>query len=341
MAIEDAKLESDLQSQLSQFRDGFRRLRDEVAKVIVGQDEILTQTITALIAGGHVLLEGVPGLGKTLLVRTLAASLDSSFSRIQFTPDLMPADLTGTNVMLESEAGQRDVTFQRGPVFANVVLADEINRATPKTQSALLEAMQEHSVTVGGVTHSLPDLFFVMATQNPIEMEGTYPLPEAQLDRFFCKLLVEFPNSEQLESILDRTTEFDTPSVTACIPAGRIREMSQLSRQIPIADEIRRYAIALVMATHPEQTPATDLTRRYVRFGASPRGAQALILAGKIQAILDERYHVSYDDIRSVALAVLRHRLILNFEGQADGVDPDDILRDILQKTSVPTASNT
>jgi MoxR-like ATPase len=322
-----------LRVELDQFRADFHTLRDEIGKVMVGQEQTVVNTLVALVAGGHVLLEGVPGLGKTLLVRTLAAALRSRFSRIQFTPDLMPADLIGTNVMLENQQGQRYFEFQPGPIFTNVLLADEVNRATPKTQSALLEAMQEHAVTVAGITHPLPGLFFVMATQNPLEMEGTYPLPEAQLDRFFCKLLVEFPTTEQIERILDRTTETETPTVEPCLDAERILAMSQLARQIPVADEIRRYGISLVMATHPEQPQATPMTRKYVRYGASPRGAQALVLAAKIRAILDHRYHVAREDIQAVALHVLRHRLILNFEGQADGITADDVLRDVLQHT--------
>ena len=324
-------VEEQLRDAVEEFRVDFNRLRQEIGKVVVGQDDTVRNTLVALIAGGHVLLEGVPGLGKTLLVRTLAETLHSRFSRIQITPDLMPADVIGTNVMLESEGGQRRFDFQPGPIFSNVVLADEINRATPKTQSALLEAMQEHSVTVAGVTHRLPGVFFVMATQNPLEMEGTYPLPEAQLDRFFCKLLVEFPTSEQIETILDRTTELDQPVAEPCLDGERILAMSRLARQIPVADEIRRYGISLIMATHPEQPQSTETTRRYVRYGASPRGAQSLMLAAKIEAILDQRYHVAREDLRRVAPHVLRHRLILNFEGQADGIHPDDILKDILR----------
>jgi MoxR-like ATPase len=263
----------------------------------------------------------------------LADALHSKFSRIQFTPDLMPADLIGTNVMFETADGHRRFEFQGGPIFANILLADEINRATPKTQSALLEAMQEHTVTVGGQTHDLGKLFFVMATQNPLEMEGTYPLPEAQLDRFFFKLLVKFPSTSDIESILDRTTEVAAPRATACLSGDRIVEMSALSRRIPIAEDVRRYGISLVMATHPDSEQSTDMTQRYVRYGSSPRGAQALILAAKIRAILDQRYHVAREDLRDVAHYVLRHRLILNFEGQAESIQTDDVIDDIL-KTS-------
>ena len=254
--------------QLEQFRKDFALLKSEISKVIVGQSQILDDTILALVAGGHVLLEGVPGLGKTLTVRTLADALDLEFSRIQFTPDLMPADLIGTNMVLESDDGQKIFQFQKGPLFANVLLADEINRATPKTQSALLEAMQEHSVTVGGTTHILDEPFFVLATQNPLEMEGTYPLPEAQLDRFFCKLLVKYPSAKEIESILDRTTESQNNAASAVLNGQRIREMSAIARTIPISDEVRRYGIALVLATHPDHELVAEPTKKFVRFGA-------------------------------------------------------------------------
>jgi MoxR-like ATPase len=326
----------EMKGQLDQFRADFEGLRREIGKVIVGHDEIVEGTITALIAGGHVLLEGVPGLGKTLLVRTLADALRLKFQRIQFTPDLMPADLIGTNVVLENPEGGRRFEFQRGPVFANVLLADEINRATPKTQSALLEAMQEHHVTVAGQTYNLPRPFFVLATQNPLEMEGTYPLPEAQLDRFFVKLLVQFPGAAEIETILDRTTEADEPHAEPVLDGERILAMAKLARQIPVADEIRRYGIGVVLATHPENERATPKVRRYVRYGSSPRGAQAMILAAKIRAILDRRYHVARADIRAVAPAVLRHRLILNFEGQAEGVQPDTVIQDVLERVEEP-----
>jgi MoxR-like ATPase len=325
----------EVKAQLDRFRADFEALRREVGKVIVGLSEIVDDTLTALIAGGHVLLEGVPGLGKTLLVRTLADCLSLKFQRIQFTPDLMPADLIGTNVMLETPEGGRRFEFQRGPVFANLLLADEINRATPKTQSALLEAMQERSVTVAGTTHRLAPPFFVLATQNPLEMEGTYPLPEAQLDRFFFKLLVKFPSAAELETILDRTTEAVEPHAQPIFDGQRIVELSQLARQIPIANDLRRYGVALILATHPENSLASDKTRRFVRYGSSPRGAQALILAAKIRAILDHRYHVSRDDMRACAHPALRHRLILNFEGQAENIQPDDIIDDILRSVDV------
>jgi MoxR-like ATPase len=323
----------EMKGQLDQFRADFQALRREVAKVIVGHDEIVEGTLTALIAGGHVLLEGVPGLGKTLLVRTLADALHLKFQRIQFTPDLMPADLIGTNVVLETPDGHRKFEFQQGPVFANLLLSDEINRATPKTQSALLEAMQEHSVTVAGQTYQLPKPFFVMATQNPLEMEGTYPLPEAQLDRFFSKLLVRFPKAAEIEMILDRTTESADPKAQPIFDGHRILEMSRLARLIPITDEVRRYGINIVLATHPENELAAPLTRKYVRYGSSPRGAQAMILAAKIRALLDGRYHVAREDLREVAYGAMRHRLILNFEGQAEGIQTDQVIADILKAT--------
>ena len=321
-----------LKGQLDQFRADFQMLRAEVGKVIVGQQDIVDGTLSALIAGGHVLLEGVPGLGKTLLVRTLADALHLTFSRVQFTPDLMPADLIGTNVVMETADGRKKFEFQQGPIFGHIVLADEINRATPKTQSALLEAMQEHHVTVGGQTYHLPEPFLVLATQNPLEMEGTYPLPEAQLDRFFCKLLVRYPTAENLEEILDRTTNVESPHAQPVLTGERIMELRTLARQIPIADEIRRHAIDLVLATHPDNELATDMVKRFVRYGASPRGAQGLILAAKIAAILDHRYHVSREDLHAAAHPVLRHRMILNFEGQAENISTDEVIHDVLNR---------
>ncbi len=325
-------IDEGLRERLECFRHDFQRLRDEVSKRIVGQQPIVDGVLTALIAGGHVLLEGVPGLGKTLLVRTLSEVLDAPFSRIQFTPDLMPADLIGTNILAEDEAGKKKFEFQRGPVFASVVLADEINRATPKTQSALLEAMQEHSVTVAGTSHQLGQLFFVLATQNPLEMEGTYPLPEAQLDRFMMKLIVPFPTTNEMESIMDRTTAGEMPPPDQIMSSDRVLELRRLSRQIPIADEVRRYAILMVMGTHPEHEAATPMVRQFVRYGSSPRGAQALILCAKIRAVLDGRYHVAKEDIREMAKATLRHRVMLNFEGQAEGIEVDAIVSDLMVK---------
>jgi MoxR-like ATPase len=329
----------EIKKQLDQFRSDFAMLRAEVGKVIVGLSDIVDDTLTALIAGGHVLLEGVPGLGKTLLVRTLADALSLKFQRIQFTPDLMPADLIGTNVMLETPEGIRAFEFQRGPIFANLLLADEINRATPKTQSALLEAMQERSVTVAGTTHRLLPPFFVLATQNPLEMEGTYPLPEAQLDRFFFKLLVKYPTAQELETILDRTTEADEPGASPVFDGQRIVELSRLARQIPIAEDLKRYAVTLILATHPDDPRAGDMAKRFVRYGSSPRGAQAIILGAKIRAILDHRYHVAREDLRACARPALRHRLILNFEGQAENIRADDIIDDILKSVETPAVA--
>ena len=328
-----------IKDQLERFRADFGRLRAEVGKVIVGQDDIVEGTLGALIAGGHVLLEGVPGLGKTLLVRTIADALRLKFSRVQFTPDLMPADLIGTNVVLQTSDGGRRFEFQKGPVFANIVLADEINRATPKTQSALLEAMQEHTVTVAGQTYPLPAPFFVLATQNPLEMEGTYPLPEAQLDRFFFKLLVRFPKLDDLEAILDRTTESTQPKAQPIFDGERILALGALVRQIPVAPEVRRYAITVVMATHPEHDLAAPMSKQFVRYGSSPRGAQAIVLAAKLRAIMDGRYNVARDDIRAVTPMALRHRIILNFEGQADGVSTDSVIANVLKTAAEPVAA--
>ena len=330
-SADPAPTEAELKADLDAFRADFRKLREEVGRVIVGHENIVTGTLTALVAGGHVLLEGVPGLGKTLLVNTLADALAVTFGRVQFTPDLMPADLVGTNVFLEDETGRKRFEFQKGPVFAHVLLADEVNRATPKTQSALLEAMQEKSVTVGGVTHKLPSPFLVLATQNPLEMEGTYPLPEAQLDRFFVKLLVEFPTAGDLGEILNRTTSTDTPAARPVLDGDRVLAMRKLARQVPVADAVRDRAVALVLATHPNHPSAPDAVKKYVRFGSSPRGAQAIVLAAKVRAILDGRFHVSREDLHDAAPAVLRHRLILGFEGQAEGVSPDAVIAEVVK----------
>ena len=313
------------------FVQSYGRLEQEVHKVIVGHDEIVDQVLVALFAGGHVLLEGVPGLGKTLLVRTLAGCLDLSFSRIQFTPDLMPADIIGTNIIVEDADGRRHFQFERGPVFAHILLADEVNRATPKTQSALLEAMQESSATVAGVTHRLPPPFFVLATQNPIEMEGTYPLPEAQLDRFLFKLRVRYPALEQLNEIIDRTTSVSEPTVQQVMTGSEALAARDLVREVPIAAHVRQFAATLVMATHPQWEEAPDITRRYIRYGASPRAAQALVLGAKVLALRAGRFAVSIDDVKSIALPVLRHRVILNFEGEAEGIDADRLLTEALE----------
>ncbi|MEZ6132998.1 MAG: MoxR family ATPase [Planctomycetaceae bacterium] len=321
-----------LQLQLTAFCRDFKTLQEEVGRVIVGQQDIVDGVLAALIAGGHVLLEGVPGLGKTVLVQTLADVLHLEFSRLQFTPDLMPADVVGTNVVVENEGGGRRFEFQNGPIFANIVLADEINRATPKTQSALLEAMAERHVTVAGHTYQLPRPFLVLATQNPLEMEGTYPLPEAQLDRFFIKLLVRFPTAEDLAAILNRTTGNEQPKASTVMTGDHILELRQLARQIPIADIVQRHAIDLVLGTHPDQPAASDMVRRFVRYGASPRGAQGLILYARILAILDGRFHVAKDDINRAAKPVLRHRMILNFEGQAEHIAADDVIDDLIHQ---------
>lgn len=318
----------------AQFRQRFSSLEAEIGKVIVGQPDIVRGVLTCLFVGGHVLLEGVPGLGKTLIVRTLAAALDLKFSRIQFTPDLMPSDIIGTNIISESPDGRRDFRFQSGPLFAQIVLADEINRATPKTQSALLEAMQEHSVTVGGTVHRLEEPFLVLATQNPIEQEGTYPLPEAQLDRFFYKLQVPFTTREELNLILDRTTRNDNPIATKVMDAGEIRQWQGLVREVLVAGAVQDYAIRLLLATHPNTEYAVGETNRLLRAGASPRGAQALILAGKVRALLDGRYNVSFEDIRSVYFPAMRHRVLLNFEAQAENISSDTVLATIVNEVS-------
>jgi MoxR-like ATPase len=312
------------------FRERFIRITKEVGKRIVGHEEIVTNTVTSLLAGGHVLLEGIPGVGKTSLVHTLADVLHLKFSRIQFTPDLMPADIVGTNIVQEHAHGGTFFEFQQGPVFANVVLADEINRATPKTQSALLEAMQDVSVTVGRTTYQLEQPFLVLATQNPLEMEGTYPLPEAQLDRFFFKLKVMYPSEEAMHQIVERTTATLDSAVNRVANGPEILEMRQVARSVPIARPVQAYAIRLALGSHPESPYATPLVKRYVRYGASPRAAQALVLAGKIQALTRGQAFVSVDDIRAVALPALRHRVLLNFEGEAEQVNPDTIVGELL-----------
>ena len=317
-------------AELDDLQTSVGALKNELAKVIVGQDEVVEQVMIGLFAGGHVLLEGVPGLGKTLLVRTLSRALDLEFARVQFTPDLMPADITGTNIVVEDPNGRRSFEFQRGPVFANVVLADEINRATPKTQSALLEAMQESTVTISGRRHELPAPFYVLATQNPIEMEGTYPLPEAQLDRFLFKVLMPFPDRAELVEVLDRTTGRQTSDVKAVLDGKRIRRIQELVREVILAGPVTEYAASIVLATHADAKEAPESVKQFLRYGSSPRGGQSIILAAKVRALLDGRYNVAFDDIRQVAKPCLRHRVILNFEGEAEGRSADDVLDDVL-----------
>jgi MoxR-like ATPase len=319
------------EAQIETFRDAYTALRAEIGKVVVGQDEIVENTLIALFAGGHVLLEGVPGLGKTLLVRTLSESLDFSFNRIQFTPDLMPADILGTNIVMETQGGRREFQFQHGPIFAHLVLADEINRATPKTQSALLEAMQEHQVTAGGEIRKLVEPFFVMATQNPIDQEGTYPLPEAQLDRFFFKVLVGYPTADELSEVLTRTTTGVRATVSKVLEREALIALMNLVREVPVASHVKNYAVRLVLATHPKTDTAAPVTNQYLRFGSSPRGGQTLMLAGKVRALTQGRFNVSFDDIHAVAAPALRHRLILNFEAEAEAITTDHIISQILK----------
>jgi MoxR-like ATPase len=319
------------EEQIQSFRQAYAALRAELGKVIVGQDSVVEGTLIALFAGGHVLLEGVPGLGKTLLVRTLGEVLDLSFSRIQFTPDLMPADILGTNIVMEIPGGRREFQFQRGPIFAHLILADEINRATPKTQSAMLEAMQEHQVTAGGELRKLVEPFFVMATQNPIDQEGTYPLPEAQLDRFFFKILVGYPSADELTEVLSRTTTGARAEVERVLARETLMELMKLVREVPVASHVKDYAVRLVLATHPKTETAAPMATQYLRFGSSPRGGQTLLLAGKVRALTEGRFNVSFDDIEAVAAAALRHRLILNFEAEAEGITTDHIIGQILR----------
>jgi MoxR-like ATPase len=325
----DAALDPD------RFVELARGIEAEVGRVIVGQADLVRQTVICLLAGGHALLEGVPGLGKTLLVRTIADAVACSFSRIQFTPDLMPADIIGTNILVE-EGGSRVFRFQQGPIFANLVLADEINRATPKTQSALLEAMQEHQVSVARARYPLDEPFFVLATQNPLEMEGTYPLPEAQLDRFMFKVHVPFPTEEDMALILERTTGSDRPAASVAASAADVLAMQRLARAVQIAPHVTAYAVAVLAATHPDQPRAPELVREYVRYGGSPRGAQALVAGAKVRALLDGRYNVAVDDLRAIAMPALRHRIILNFEGEAEGITADAIVRTILDSVAPP-----
>jgi MoxR-like ATPase len=309
-------------------------IETEIKRVIVGQDEVVRSVLICVLAGRHALLEGVPGLGKTMLIRTLADALDLKFARIQFTPDLMPSDIVGTDILEEQEDGRRSFRFQPGPVFANLLLADEINRATPKTQSALLEAMQEKTVTIANRTYQLESPFFVLATQNPLEMEGTYPLPEAQLDRFIFKINVDFPSVSDLVTILDRTTGADTPTASKVADGKQVLGMGQLALNTPIASHVMEYVARLIVATHPDRDGAPERVREFVRYGASPRGGQALILGGKIHALLEGRFNVAFEDIQAVAPAALRHRLLLNFEGLAEGIKVDDIIADVVNSVT-------
>jgi MoxR-like ATPase len=323
---------ADIELRISSARRSFDELRAEMAQVIVGHEQLIEQVFIALVCGGHCLLEGVPGLGKTLMVRRLGEILNLSFSRIQFTPDLMPADITGTNMLTDDPSGRKVFDFQRGPVFAHIVLADEINRATPKTQSALLEAMQEQGVTVSGKLHRLENPFMVLATQNPIEMEGTYPLPEAQVDRFFFKLLLQFPSREELARIADLTTAAPPAPPREVLDAAGILQMRQWVREVPLADVVKDYAVRLVLSTHPQQqgNGSGGLAQRFVLYGSSPRGLQSLILAAKARALLAGRPNVSFEDIRASSLPSLRHRLILNLEADAEGVNAVNILGEIV-----------
>jgi len=327
---------ADVQARLDEFAETYRRIIGQVRRVIVGHERVTEGVMLCLLTGGHAILEGVPGIGKTLLVRTLAEALDLQFRRIQFTPDLMPADITGTNVITETEGGRREWEFRPGPVFANLLLADEINRATPKTQSAMLEAMQERSVTVAGTTRHLDEPFFVLATQNPLEMEGTYPLPEAQLDRFLLKLLMRMPDRGEMGEIVDRTTGTRVPRAEPVADGPAILRMRDLVREVPVASHVRDYAGALVLATHPDRDEAAPLARKYLRYGAGPRAAQAMVLGGKVLALVAGRYNVAMADIRHMAAPALRHRIIRNFEAEAEGVEPDRIIADLLDHVREP-----
>ncbi len=326
----DQENTADFAAVVEAFQADYLQIVQAVGQVIVGHQQAIHEVLACLLSRGHALIEGVPGLGKTLLVRTLADVLDLSFSRIQFTPDLMPADITGTNIVVGDASGGKEFRFQSGPIFANLILADEINRATPKTQSALLEAMQAQTVSVARTTHKLPGPFFVLATQNPLEMEGTYPLPEAQLDRFMFKIKVASPPADELVTIMDRTTGADEPKAPRIADGRRIEQMRGVVRRIPVAAHVSDYIARVILATHPNSDLAPEATRKYIRYGASPRGAQAIVLAAKVLAIRDGRANVALDDIKAVAAAALRHRLILTFEGQADGVDPDEIVDQVL-----------
>lgn len=321
-----------MQAKAEQFRDRYQAVHEMISRVIVGHEDIVHGVITAMLCGGHCLLEGVPGLGKTMLVRTLAEVLDLNFSRIQFTPDLMPADILGTNMIVEDDQGRRSFKFQRGPVFTQILLADEINRATPKTQSAMLETMQEGTVTAAGQRFELEQPFFVLATQNPIEQEGTYPLPEAQLDRFLFKLVVGYSSREDLNTIVERTTRGERSEIEKVMGGDEILQWQKLVRDVILAPHVQDYLVRLTLATHPDGPHAVAATNDYVRWGSSPRGAQTMALASKVRALLEGRYNVSFEDVRRVFLPAMRHRILLNFEAQAEGVEPDRVLLEILEK---------
>ena len=320
-----------MERRAEEFNARYRAIKDQLGRVIVGHDEIVHGVLTCLFVGGHCLLEGVPGLGKTLLVRSLAEALSLNFSRIQFTPDLMPADILGTNMVMEAPDGKRVFEFQSGPIFTQICLADEINRATPKTQSAMLETMQEGSVTVAGHRYQLERPFFVMATQNPIEQEGTYPLPEAQLDRFFFKLVVGYSTRDELSTIIDRTTRGDIITVNKVMDGAEILRWQQLVREVILAPHVQDYLVRLTLSTHPEGPFALPVTNQYIRWGSSPRGAQTLALASKVRALLEGRYNVSFEDVRRVFLPAMRHRVLLNFEAQAESIEADQVLLDLLE----------
>src|SRR5213080_2513370 len=337
-AIDDLQKEEPAESDITEFIDIAQQLEKELTAIVIGQELVVRELLLALLAGGHVLLEGVPGLGKTLLVRTLSDALSLKFARIQFTPDLMPADIVGTTIVSEQSDGsatgsKRVFSFQPGPIFANIVLADEINRATPTTQSALLEGMQERTVSVGDATRPLPKPFFVLATQNPLEMEGTYALPEAQLDRFLLKILVRFPLAKDLLHIIDTTVGTQTYRAKQVASGEQLAKLIETARAVPVATHIKEYAVRLLLATHPDQEDAPDSVRKYVRYGASPRGLQAIIMTAKVRALLEGRYNVSLEDLQAVAFPALRHRLILNFDGLAEGITPEEVIEEIINET--------
>lgn len=319
------------EEQIKSFAQDFKKIENEISKAIIGQKEIIRNVLVSMIVGGNVLLEGLPGLGKTQLIKTIGKAIDLNFSRIQFTPDLMPADVTGTNIMVKKETGSI-FEFQKGPIFSNIVLADEINRATPKTQSALLEAMQEKTVTVGNTTYQLPKPFFVLATQNPLEMEGTYPLPEAQMDRFLLKLDVKFPNKEELYQIVTMTTNDNNTEISKICDGTKIIQMREIASQVPVAKAVGEYIMDIVLKGHPENPESPEIVKKYVRYGSSPRGAQAIMATAKVYALLNERYNVSYDDVKQVAYHTLRHRIFMNFEGIAEGITSDTVVHSLLDE---------